>query len=156
MRNWPGSQPSACRAYDFSYALNQWERLLCFLDNANIPFDNNASESALRVVALGRKNFPFVGDVEAGDHLAILYSLVPTCEARNIDPVAYLQDVLMRVDTHPASRIDELLPHKWSPPLRWTETSRESAGQFPPSHLPDKLGRALRRQRGDHRTLVGG
>jgi transposase len=106
-----------------SYALNQWDRLLCFLDNVNVPVDNNASESALRVVALGRKNFLFVGDVEAGDHLAILYSLVATCEARDIDPVAYLQDVIMRVDIHPASRIDELLPQNWTPPLRWTDTS---------------------------------
>jgi transposase len=103
-----------------SYALNQWDRLLCFLENVHIPVDNNASESALRVVALGRKNFLFVGDVEAGDHLATLYSLVSTCEARDIDPVEYLKDVLVRLDTHPASRIDELLPHKWSPPLRWT------------------------------------
>ena len=106
-----------------SYALNQWDRLLCFLDNVNVPVDNNASESALRVVALGRKNFLFVGDVEGGDHLAVLYSLVATCEARDIDPVAYLKDVIMRVDSHPASRIDELLPHKWSPPLRWIDTS---------------------------------
>jgi transposase len=106
-----------------SYAVNQWDRLLCFLDNVNIPVDNNASESALRVVALGRKNFLFVGDVEAGDHLATLYSLVSTCEARDIDPVEYLKDVLMHVDAHPASRIDELLPHKWSPPLRWTDSS---------------------------------
>ena len=53
----------------------------------------------------------------------VLYSLVSTCEARDIDPVEYLKDVLVRVDTHPASRIDELLPHKWSPPLRWTEPS---------------------------------
>lgn len=106
-----------------SYALNQWDRLQCFLSNVNIPVDNNASESALRVVALGRKKFLFVEDVEAGDHLATLYSLISTCEARDIDPVAYLQDVLMRIDTHPASRIDELLPHKWTPPRRWTDTS---------------------------------
>ena len=102
-----------------SYALNQWDRLLCFIDNVNIPVDNNASESALRVVALGRKNFLFVGDVEAGDHLAGLYSLVATCEAHDVDPVAYLKDVLLRVDTHPASRIDELLPQGWTPPLSW-------------------------------------
>jgi transposase len=106
-----------------SYALNQWDRLLCFLDNVNIPVDNNASESALRVVALNRKNWLFVGDVEAGDHYATLASLIATCEAREIDPVAYLKDVLMRVDLHPASRIDELLPHNWTPPLRWTDTS---------------------------------
>jgi transposase len=105
------------------YALNQWDRLLPFLDNVNIPVDNNASESALRVVALNRKNWLFVGDVEAGDHYAILSSLVATCEARDIDPVAYLKDVIMRVDFHPASRIDELLPQNWKPPLRWTDTS---------------------------------
>jgi transposase len=110
-----------------SYALNQWERVLLFLDNANIPVDNNASESALRIVALNRKNWLFVGDVEAGEHYAILASLVATCEANEIDPIAYLKDVLMRVDTHPASRIDELLPQNWKPPIRWTETINESA-----------------------------
>lgn len=114
----PKHVPKSPLGQAISYALNQWERLLCFLDNAHVPVDNNASESALRVVALGRKNFLFVGDVEAGDHLATLYSLVATCEARHIDPVAYLQDVLVRVDTHPASRIDELLPHQWQPPSR--------------------------------------
>jgi transposase len=128
LREWlvdeqPKHVPKSPLGTAVSYALNQWDRLLCFLENVNIPVDNNASESALRVVALGRKNFLFVGDVEAGDHLATLYSLVSTCEAHDIDPVAYLEDVLMRVDTHPASRIDELLPHKWRPPLRWSDTS---------------------------------
>ena len=105
-----------------SYALNQWERLLCFLDNVNVPVDNNASESALRVVALGRKNFLFVGDVEAGDHLADpLFARLDLRGARH-RPGRVSQDVLMRVDTHPASRIDELLPHNWTPPLRWTDT----------------------------------
>jgi transposase len=106
-----------------SYALNQWERLLCFIDSVDVPVDNNASESALRVVALGRKNFLFVGDLDAGSHLATLYSLVSTCEARDIDPVAYLKDILMRIDTHPASRIDELLPQNWKQPLRWEAPS---------------------------------
>jgi transposase len=128
LREWlvdeqPKHVPKSPLGTAVSYALNQWERLLCFLENVNIPVDNNASESALRVVALGRKNFLFVGDVEAGDHLATLYSLVSTCEAHDIDPVAYLKDVLMRVDTHPAAGIDELLPHKWTPPLRWSDTS---------------------------------
>jgi hypothetical protein len=74
-----------------------------------------------------QENFLFVGDVESGHHLAILYSLVSTCEARDIDPVEYLKDVIMRIDTHPASRIDELLPHKWSPPLRWEETTSDQS-----------------------------
>jgi transposase len=75
---------------------------------------NNASERALRVVALGRKNFLFVGHLEGGQNLAALYSLVATCEAHGVNPQAYLADVLMRVQDLPASRIDELLPHRWS------------------------------------------
>lgn len=96
------------------YALNQWDYLVRFLDDVRIPLDNNASERALRVVALGRKNYLFVGHEDAGDNLAGLYSLVATCEANDVDPVAYLTDVLIRVHTHPASRIDEILPHLWT------------------------------------------
>lgn len=99
-----------------SYALNQWPTLLRFLDDVRIPVDNNKAEGALRVVALGRKNFLFVGDEDTGENLAGLYSLVATCEANDVDPIAYLSDVLFRVDTHPAARIDELLPHQWRPP----------------------------------------
>jgi hypothetical protein len=62
-----------------------------------VPVDNNASERALRVVALGRKNFLFVGDEENGANLAGLYSLVATCDAVGVDPVEYLKDVIMRV-----------------------------------------------------------
>jgi transposase len=61
-------------------------------------------------------NFLFVGSDEAGEHLAGLYSLIATCEANGVNPVAYLADVLIRVQSHPAARIDELLPHNWSPP----------------------------------------
>ena len=99
-----------------TYAINQWEPLTRFLEDPRIPVDNNRSESALRVAALGRKNFLFVGDEESGEHLAGLYSLVSSCEANSVDPIAYFRDVLMRVDTHPAKRIDELLPHRWIPP----------------------------------------
>lgn len=99
-----------------AYAINQWQALVRFLDDPRIPVDNNRSEGALRVAALGRKNFLFVGDEDCGEHLAGLYSLVSTCEANSVDPIAYLRDVILRLDTHPASRIDELLPHRWTPP----------------------------------------
>ena len=79
---------------------------------------NNPSERALRAAALGRKNFLFVGNDTAGENLAGLYSLISTCEANGINPVEYLADVLMRVQTHPASRIDDLLPRNWKPPQR--------------------------------------
>jgi transposase len=98
------------------YTLNQWEALGRFLDDARIPLDNNPAESALRRVALGRKNFLFVGHDDAGDNLAGLYSLVATCEANGVNPLAYIADVLVRVHDHPNSRIDELLPPNWRGP----------------------------------------
>jgi transposase len=98
-----------------TYALGQWNALTLFLTDPHLPVDNNASERALRVAALGRKNFLFVGHDEAGENLAGLYSLIATCEANEVNPVAYLADVLLRVQTHPAARIDELLPHRWAP-----------------------------------------
>ncbi|MBL8910878.1 MAG: transposase domain-containing protein, partial [Archangium sp.] len=86
------------------------------LEHPDIPLDNNESESALRRVALGRKNFLFVGNEEAGENLAGLYSLVASCEA-NVNPVEYLTDVLSRINDHPNSKLDELLPHLWRGPL---------------------------------------
>lgn len=97
------------------YALRQWSALTVFLDDPTVPLDNNRSEGALRVVALGRKNFLFVGHEDAGDNIAGLYSLVATCEANGVNPIDYLRDVLLRISTHPADRIDELLPDRWKP-----------------------------------------
>jgi transposase len=98
------------------YALNQWDALSLFLTDAALPLDNNQSERALRVCALGRKNFLFVGNDAAGENLAGLYSLIATCEANDINPVEYLADVLIRVQSHSAKRLDDLLPHRWKPP----------------------------------------
>lgn len=77
---------------------------------------NNRSESALRVVALGRKNFLFVGHEEAGEHIAGLSSLTATCEANGVEPTAYLTDVLGRIGSHPGAALDDLLPHRWAQP----------------------------------------
>ena len=112
----PNHLPKGPMGEAIRYALNQWTPITRFLENASIPVDNNRAEGALRVVALGRKNFLFVGDEDCGENLAGLYSLVATCEANSIDPIAYLADVLMRLDDHPLSAIDDLLPHKWRPP----------------------------------------
>jgi transposase len=112
----PRHPPKSPLGQAISYALGQWDALTLFLTDPHLPIDNNASERALRVAALGRKNFLFVGHDEAGENLAGLYSLVATCEANGVNPVNYLADVVIRVQTHPASRIDELLPHRWQPP----------------------------------------
>ena len=102
------------------YTLNNWENLLVFLEDPKIPLDNNISERALRTIALGRKNFLFVGNEQAGRNLAILQSLVSTCEANGVNPQSYLSDVLIRVQTHPASQIDDLLPQNWASLFRET------------------------------------
>lgn len=99
-----------------SYALDNWDHLEVFLDDVNVPVDNNAAERALRIVALGRKNFMFVGHARAGQNLAVLYSLMATCEEYGVDPHAYLADVLLRIDDHPNRLIDELLPDRWAAP----------------------------------------
>jgi transposase len=69
------------------YAVGQWDALTLFLTDPHLPIDNNASERALRVAALGRKNFLFVGHDDAGENLAGLYSFVATCEANSVNPV---------------------------------------------------------------------
>jgi transposase len=99
-----------------SYALDNWDNLQVFLSDVRVPVDNNASERALRIVALGRKNFMFVGNADAGQNLAVLYSLMATCEEHGVDPHAYLADVLLRIDDHPNKMIDELLPDRWALP----------------------------------------
>lgn len=97
------------------YTLNQWDSLTRFLDDPKIRLDNNISESALRIVALGRDNFRWVGNDDAGHNLAILQTVVHTCVACDVDPQAYLTDVLVRIASHPASALDELLPMNWTP-----------------------------------------
>lgn len=98
------------------YLLKNFRELGRFLRYATIPPDNNKAEAGLRRVALGRSNFLFVGNEDAGHDLAVLYTLVASCEKNGVNPIAYLTDVLTRVQTHPAIRIAELLPHRWKPP----------------------------------------
>jgi transposase len=97
------------------YISNQWNPLTVFLGDPKIPIHNNASESALRIVALARKNSLFFGHEQAARNFSILYSLVQTAERHGVNALAYLEDVLMRVQSHSAARIDELLPDHWKP-----------------------------------------
>jgi transposase len=99
-----------------SYLLRNRRALTRFLYVAALPLDNNRSEAALRRVALGRKNYLFVGHEEAGKNIAGLFSLIASCVANEINPVAYLTDVLIRIGSHDHRRIDELLPDRWRPP----------------------------------------
>jgi hypothetical protein len=94
------------------YALGRWEALLRYLGDGGIEIDNNAAERALRTVALGRKNYLFAGSDAGGERAAAIYSLIGTAKLNDIDPEAYLREVLTRIADHPINRIDELLPWK--------------------------------------------
>jgi transposase len=95
------------------YALNHKTALLRYTEQGFLEIDNNASERGEKTIALGRKNWLFFGSEGGGATAAILFSLTETCRRLGVEPWAYLRDVLDRVSTHPASRIDELLPDRW-------------------------------------------
>ena len=111
----PLHPPKSPIATAIGYALNQWDPLTAFLDDPGLPPDNNESERRLRLIALGRKNYLFAGHDLGAHNLAVLMSLVVSCETNDINPQRYLADVLLRVQDHPDKRIDELLPTNWSP-----------------------------------------
>jgi transposase len=96
------------------YMLNQWESLKCFLREGRVPLDNNSCERAIRPIALGRRNWLFAGGERGGEAAAIAYSLITSCRLAGVDPWEYLRDVMIRVATHPASKIDELVPARWA------------------------------------------
>jgi transposase len=96
-----------------TYVINNWKELSQFITDPVLPLDNNASERALRIIALGRKNYLFAGSDDAATNLAGLYSLVASCELHGINPEQYLADVLIRVHIHPHQQIEQLLPHRW-------------------------------------------
>ena len=94
-----------------------------FLRDTRIPLDNNRAENAMRLVALGRKNFLFVHSEEAGKELALLYSLVVSCTRVGVNPVEYLADVLDRIDKTTDDNLAELLPDRWKPPPKPAPTT---------------------------------
>ena len=98
------------------YMLNRWGAFTRFLENGKICLTNNAAERALRCIAVGRRNWTFCGSDRGGQRAAAMYTLIATAKLNNIDPEAWLADVLRRINDHPASRLHELLPWNWSKP----------------------------------------
>jgi len=109
----PSHLPKSPIGGAITYALNQWEYLCHYLTDSRIPIDNNLSERRLRVIALGRKNYLFAGHDAAAQNLAILQSIVVSCEMNGVNPETYIADVLVRVQTHKHKDIADLLPHRW-------------------------------------------
>ncbi len=99
------------------YALTRWMALTRYRDDGRLELDNNAAERALRAVALGRKNFLFLGADTGGERAEVIYSLIGTAKLNGLDPQAYLRHVLERIADHPINRIEELLPWDVAPKL---------------------------------------
>jgi transposase len=95
------------------YSLKRWSALTRFLDDGRLCLSNNAAERELRAVAMGRKNWTFAGSDEGGRRAAAIYTLIATAKLNDIDPQAWLADVLARLPDYPMRRIDELLPWQW-------------------------------------------
>lgn len=102
------------------YALSRWPGLARFLDDGRVEIDNNVVERSIRPIALNRKNALFAGSDGGGEHWAAIASLIETCKLNNVDPQAYLADIIARIVAgHPQSQIDDLLPWAYAPtPLK--------------------------------------
>ncbi|MEJ7930499.1 IS66 family transposase, partial [Ramlibacter sp. AN1015] len=108
--------PGSATAKAIDYSLGRWAALTRYLDDGRMAADNNRVENLIRPIAIGRNNWLFAGSLRAGQRAAAVMSLIHSARLNGHDPYAYLRDVLERLPTQPASRIDELLPHRWSAP----------------------------------------
>ena len=100
----------------FDYILTRWPAFTVFLRDGRICLTNNAAERALRGIALGRRAWLFAGSDRGGERAAVIYSLIATAKLNDVDPQAWLADVLARIADHPIRRLDELLPWHWRKP----------------------------------------
>jgi len=105
------------------YALEEWPCLEQYLEYGETEIDNNGIENTLRPVAVGRKNYLFVGSPTGGEAAAVLYSLITSCKRLRVNPWAYLKDVIGRISTHPAARVEELTPRGWKAALEEREAA---------------------------------
>ena len=106
--------PQSLLGNAMDYALGQWSTLTVFLEDGRVEIDNNLVENAIRPTALGKKNWLFMGDADAGQRGAIIYTIIESCRRRNIDPYAYLKDVLTRLPRMTNRQIPEVTPAAWA------------------------------------------
>lgn len=108
--------PKSPMAAAIGYMQNQWDALERYASSGYLSIDNNVAEQHMKTIATGRKNWLFVGSENGGRTLAILLSVVSSCQRHGHDPFVYLRDVLSRLPGHPREHLSELLPDRWSLP----------------------------------------
>lgn len=109
----PGLSRSSPVAEPIDYMLRRWEGFARFIDDGRICLTNNAAERALRGIALGRRAWMFAGSDRGAERTAVMLTLIMTARLNDVDPQAWLADVLARIASHPAKRLFELLPWEW-------------------------------------------
>lgn len=103
---------SSATAKAINYSLKRWQALCRYLNDGNLPIDNNWIENQMCPWALGRKNWLFAGSLRSGQRAANIMTLIQSAKLNGLDPYAYLSDVLKRLPTHKATQIEELLPQR--------------------------------------------
>ena len=98
-----------------AYTLNLWPQLEEYVNDGKYEIDNNLIENSIRPLALGRKNYLFAGSHKAAQRAAMFYSFFATCKINDVEPLAWLTDVLTRIPDHKANKLSELLPQNWQP-----------------------------------------
>ena len=106
--------PQSLLGIAIDYALGQWKTLEVYLKDGRVEIDNNLVENAIRPTAIGKKNWLFMGDADAGERGAIIYTVIESCRRRKIDPYAYLKDVLTRLPKMTNRQIPEVTPQAWA------------------------------------------
>ena len=115
--------PKSTMGQAVGYALGQWESLQIYLKDPKIEIDNNLVENAIRPTALGKKNWLFFGDADAGQRSAIIYSIIESCRRHGVEPYTYLHDVLHRLPSMTNRQIKDIVPKAWAAATK-TATSR--------------------------------
>jgi transposase len=116
--HYPTLLPQAPLGLAFGYTLRNWQALTRYCESGILAPDNNMIERQIRPIAKGRDAYLFVAAERGGHVAATLYSLIGTCKLNDIEPYAYLKDVLRRLPQHPINRVAELLPFNWQPAAR--------------------------------------
>jgi Transposase IS66 family. len=100
------------------YTTTRWAALTCYTTDGRLEMSNNAAERAIRPLTLGRKNWTFAGSDAGGRRAAAIYTIVETARMNDLDPEAYLADVIARIADHPINQIQALLPWNWKPLIK--------------------------------------
>ena len=106
--------PRSLMGQAIDYALGQWPSLLVFLEDGQVEIDNNLIENAIRPTAIGKKNWLFIGQAQAGQRSAIIYTVIECCRRRGLDPFAYLRDVFTRLPSMTNWQVKDLTPEAWA------------------------------------------